>query len=59
MNTHTSHHLCCRQCRFFQPEGHYHGNCRRMNVSVSGEWQACSLVLSAFAQARNFQPVAA
>jgi hypothetical protein len=38
----------CSQCRFFQPDGHYHGNCNRLNVTVEGKWQACYLALHAF-----------
>jgi hypothetical protein len=38
----------CKNCRFFQPEGYYHGKCDRMNVTVKGEWQACQLSLLAF-----------
>jgi hypothetical protein len=38
----------CNQCRFFQPDGHYHGSCARLNVTVEGEWQACCLALHAF-----------
>jgi hypothetical protein len=38
----------CKNCRFFQPEGYYHGKCDRMNVAVKGEWRACQLSLLAF-----------
>ncbi len=39
----------CSQCRFFQPDGHYHGSCTRLNVTVEGQWQACCLASQAFA----------
>ncbi len=39
----------CSQCRFFQHDGHYHGSCDRMNVTVEGEWKACHLALRVFA----------
>jgi hypothetical protein len=38
----------CGKCRFFQPEGHYHGSCARLDSMVMGEWPACRLGRSAF-----------
>jgi hypothetical protein len=40
--------FACNQCRFFQPDGRYHGCCDKINVTVKGEWQACHLALHAF-----------
>jgi hypothetical protein len=48
MDPHTCRQLACRNCRFFQPEGHYQGSCDRMNVTVKGDWQACHLISQAF-----------
>ncbi len=38
----------CSNCRFFNPEGHLHGNCRQLQVTVDGDWLACSLGAPAF-----------
>lgn len=38
----------CSSCRFFQPEGHYHGSCARLHSAVMGEWPVCRLAKSAF-----------
>jgi hypothetical protein len=38
----------CSNCRFFNPEGHLHGNCRQLQVTVDGDWPACSLGEPAF-----------
>jgi hypothetical protein len=48
MKPSTCDQFACRKCRFFQPNGRYHGCCDRMNVTVKGEWQACHLALRAF-----------
>jgi hypothetical protein len=42
------HATTCSNCRFFQPEGHYHGSCARLQSMVMGEWPACRLGRSAF-----------
>ncbi|WP_181243680.1 hypothetical protein [Chamaesiphon polymorphus] len=49
MSNNQCHNFGCRQCRFYQPDGHYHGSCARLNVTVDGQWQACCLALRAFA----------
>jgi hypothetical protein len=59
MKTHTSPHLSCTQCHFFQPEGHYYGNCSRMSVTVTGKWQACTLAVAAFGRSNQPQPLVA
>jgi hypothetical protein len=48
MQTSTCDGFACSKCRFFQPDGRYHGNCDRMNVSVQGEWRACHLAIGVF-----------
>jgi hypothetical protein len=48
MLTNTCNASICRNCRFFQPEGHYHGCCDRLNVAVRGEWKTCTLALATF-----------
>jgi hypothetical protein len=55
MKTSTCDGFACNKCRFFQPDGRYHGNCDRMNVTVQDEWQACHLAIRAF----DLLPVAA
>jgi hypothetical protein len=42
------HPPTCSNCRFFQPEGHYHGSCARLHSMVMGEWPGCPLGESAF-----------
>ncbi len=39
----------CRNCCFYQPQGHNGGSCQQLNVSVSGSWPTCQLGLPAFA----------
>jgi hypothetical protein len=39
----------CRNCCFYQPQGHNGGNCHQLNVAVSGNWPTCQLALPAFA----------
>jgi hypothetical protein len=48
MKTANCHASTCRNCRFFNPEGNRHGNCRQLHVTVDGDWQACSLGAPAF-----------
>jgi hypothetical protein len=48
MKPSTCDQFACRNCRFFQPDGRYHGCCDKMNVTVKAEWQACHLALQAF-----------
>jgi hypothetical protein len=38
----------CRNCRFYQPNGHRGGICEQFNVPVSGAWSTCQLALPAF-----------
>jgi hypothetical protein len=40
----------CRNCCFYQPQGHNGGSCQQLNVSVGGSWPTCQLGLPAFAQ---------
>ena len=42
------HPLACRNCRFFQPDGHYQGSCSQLDITVEGDWIACQLSLPAF-----------
>jgi hypothetical protein len=42
------HPSTCSNCHFFQPEGHYHGSCTRLNSMVMGEWPGCRLGRSIF-----------
>lgn len=42
------HPSTCSNCRFFQPEGHYHGSCARLHSMVMGEWPGCRLGRSTF-----------
>jgi hypothetical protein len=39
----------CRNCCFYQPQGHNGGSCQQLNVSVGGSWPTCQLGLPAFA----------
>ncbi len=39
----------CRNCCFYQPQGHNGGACQQLNVSVGGSWPTCQLGLPAFA----------
>lgn len=48
MKTTNCHASTCSNCRFFNPEGHMHGNCRQLHVTVDGDWPACSLGAPAF-----------
>jgi hypothetical protein len=48
MQPSTCKQIDCNKCRFFQPDGRYHGSCSKMNVTVKGEWKACHLALQAF-----------
>ncbi|AFY96773.1 hypothetical protein [Chamaesiphon minutus] len=57
MKTHLDPAPTCKNCLFFQPEGHYQGKCQRLHASVRSEWVACNLALSAFGAAA--QPVLA
>jgi hypothetical protein len=46
MKTSMCNGFACSKCRFYQPDGRYHGCCDRMNVSVQGEWKACHLAIT-------------
>ncbi|MDX2243479.1 MAG: hypothetical protein NW224_22590 [Leptolyngbyaceae cyanobacterium bins.302] len=39
----------CRHCRFYSPQGRRGGYCKKLNVSVKGQWEACSLATPPFA----------
>jgi hypothetical protein len=45
----------CRNCRFYQPNGHQGGNCQQFQVTVDGNWSTCKLALPAFA--RDWQTI--
>lgn len=38
----------CKFCRHYQPEGRREGHCSKLQVSVGGSWQSCSLMSLAF-----------
>lgn len=48
METNAQFTSTCGNCRFFNPEGHIHGNCDRLNAMVDGGWVACHLSAPAF-----------
>jgi hypothetical protein len=50
MQTSNSLTSTCSNCRFFNPEGHLHGSCHQLHVTVDGDWPACSLGAPAFLQ---------
>jgi hypothetical protein len=47
-NTSETSKAVCRNCRFYQPNGHRGGICEQFNVPVSGVWSTCQLALPAF-----------
>lgn len=47
-NTSEMSNAVCRNCRFYQPNGHRGGICEQFNVPVSGAWSTCKLALPAF-----------
>jgi hypothetical protein len=47
-NTSEISNAVCRNCRFYQPNGHRGGICEQFNVPVSGAWSTCQLALPAF-----------
>jgi hypothetical protein len=47
-NTSEASNAVCRNCRFYQPNGHRGGICEQFNVPVSGAWSTCKLALPAF-----------
>jgi hypothetical protein len=38
----------CRNCRFYEPNGHRGGVCSQFQVPVSGSWSTCKLAMPAF-----------
>jgi hypothetical protein len=38
----------CRNCRFYEPNGHRGGVCSQFQVPVSGSWSTCRLAMPAF-----------
>ncbi len=48
MNANNCQISTCRNCQFFNPDGHLHGSCQQLHVIVDGDWQACSLGTPAF-----------
>jgi hypothetical protein len=47
-NTSEASNAVCRNCRFYQPNGHRGGICEQFSVPVSGAWSTCQLALPAF-----------
>lgn len=41
----------CRHCQFYSPQGRRGGHCRKLNVLVKSQWEACSLATPPFAAA--------
>ncbi|MGL5193878.1 MAG: hypothetical protein ACRC8Y_09760 [Chroococcales cyanobacterium] len=39
---------CCRNCRYYEPEGRRGGACEQLNVPVQAAWKSCSLASPAF-----------
>lgn len=39
---------CCRNCRYYEPEGRRGGACQQLNVPVQAAWKSCSLASPAF-----------
>lgn len=39
---------CCQRCRHFTLAGRRGGHCGQLNVSVRGNWSACSLAAPVF-----------
>lgn len=49
----------CRNCYFYQPQGHRGGECQRLRVPVQSHWAACPLGQPAFADSwTSSQPTA-
>ncbi|WP_309735255.1 hypothetical protein [Chamaesiphon sp. OTE_75_metabat_556] len=48
MNTNPCFTSNCHNCRFFQPDGNYHGTCGRLHAPMLGKWPACQLALPKF-----------
>jgi hypothetical protein len=48
MKTSPCHASTCRNCRFFKPEGSFHGNCTQLQVPVDADWTGCQLSTPAF-----------
>ena len=41
---------CCQRCRYFTLAGRRGGHCGQLNVSVRGNWSACSLAAPVFVE---------
>ncbi|MCT7983474.1 hypothetical protein NG796_09215 [Laspinema sp. A4] len=48
MNPLNSLTSCCRNCRYYEPEGRRGGACQQLNVPVQATWKSCSLASPAF-----------
>jgi hypothetical protein len=48
MNPLNSLTSCCRNCRYYEPEGRRGGACQQLNVPVQATWKSCSLANPAF-----------
>ncbi|MBO0349449.1 hypothetical protein J0895_10085 [Phormidium pseudopriestleyi FRX01] len=48
MNPLNSLTSCCRNCRYYEPEGRRGGACQQLNVPVQATWKSCSLSSPAF-----------
>jgi hypothetical protein len=44
----------CKFCSHYQPEGRRDGHCGKLQVSVGGNWQSCSLMELAFNSGDRF-----
>lgn len=40
---------CCRNCRYYEPEGRRGGYCQQFNAPVQSNWKSCPLATPAFA----------
>jgi hypothetical protein len=45
-------HKACRNCYFYQPQGHRGGECQRLRVPVQSHWAICPLGRPTFAEGR-------
>ncbi len=41
---------CCQRCRHFTLAGRRGGHCGQLNVTVKGNWSACSLAAPVFVE---------
>ncbi|MEM1278837.1 MAG: hypothetical protein AAF827_01215 [Cyanobacteria bacterium P01_D01_bin.6] len=48
---------CCQRCRYFTLAGRRGGHCGQLNVSVRGNWSACSLAAPVFVESVDVDPM--